>query len=312
MSSQTNVQPVFETKAPPVSTIPIGSSVTEFQTEILRLKELKKKSIDDDNEEEEARVTQLIKELKIKIQATLKQSPPTSASTTGSSVTEFQTEILRLKELKKKSIDDEEEEARVTQLIKELKIKIKATLEQSPSTSASTSTSSSPFYTHKLPLPTDPYLIKKPFQRSARGSKTFRELNPSLFHTGPPSSCPPCNCNYIKSFASGHRFCDACHKDLGDARYAQEMHLMAIVKQEDSGVSTNDHASKIHGLGIRLSALIAFAYAHDCWDWPTWMIVRDIVKPATRDTRCRYADLPEMKDCFGYCFYESLLGCYIW
>ena len=66
MSSQTKVQPVSETKAPPVSTTSIGSSVAEFQTEILRLKELKKKIIDDDDEEEEARVTQLIKELKLK------------------------------------------------------------------------------------------------------------------------------------------------------------------------------------------------------------------------------------------------------
>lgn len=154
-------------------------------------------------------------------------------------------------------------------------------------TSSATTTNSPSFYTHKLPPPTDKYLIDtKPFRRSARGCREFRRLNPFLLHTGPESSRPPCNCNYIKSFPSGHRFCDACNKDLGDARYAQEMHLMDIVKQEDSGVSTNEHARKIHGLGIRLSALIAFAYAHDCWDWPTWMIVRDIVKPATKVNLC--------------------------
>ena len=161
-------------------------------------------------------------------------------------------------------------------------------------------TNSPSFYTHKLPLPTDKYLIDtKPFRRSARGCREFRRLNPFLHHTGPESSRPPCKCNYIKSFASGHRFCDACNKDLGDARYAQEMRLLNIVKQEDSGVSTNEHARRLHGLGIRLSALIAFAYAHDCWDWPTWMIVRDIVKPATKVNRCRYGELREMKGCFG-------------
>ena len=165
--------------------------------------------------------------------------------------------------------------------------------------SSTTKTNSPSFYTHKLPPPNDKYLIDKPFKRSARGCREFRRLNPFLLHTGPESSRPPCKCNYIKSFASGHRLCDACHKDLGDARYAQEMHLMDIVKQEDSGVSTNDHARRLHGLGIRLSALIAFAYAHDCWDWPTWMIVRDIVKPATKVNRCRYGELREMKDCFG-------------
>merc|ERR1712166_646555 len=164
-------------------------------------------------------------------------------------------------------------------------------------TTTSSTTNSPSFYTHKLPPPNDKYLTEnKPFRRSARGCREFRRLNPSLHHTGPESSRPACNCNYIKSFPSGYRFCDACNKDLGDARYAQEMHLMDIVKQQDSGVSTNEHARKIHGLGIRLSALIAFAYAHDCWDWPTWMIVRDIVKPATKVNRCRYGELPEMKD----------------
>jgi ankyrin repeat protein len=167
-------------------------------------------------------------------------------------------------------------------------------------TSSSTTTNSPSFYTHKLPHPNNKYLIDNtPFQRSARGCREFRRLNPSLLHTGPLSSCPPCNCNYVKPFLSGHRFCDACHKDLGNERYAQEMHLLDIVKQEDSGVSTNDHARKLHSLGIRLSALVAFAYAHDCWDWPTWMIVRDIVKPATKVKRCRYGELPDMKDCFG-------------
>ena len=61
----------------------------------------------------------------------------------------------------------------------------------------------------------------------------------------------------------------------------------------------NCHARRIHGLGITIEALIAFGYAHDCWNWPTYKVVRDIIVPATRDTRCRYADLPELKGCFG-------------
>jgi len=59
------------------------------------------------------------------------------------------------------------------------------------------------------------------------------------------------------------------------------------------------HAKRIHGLGITIEALIAFAYKHDCWNWPTYKVMRDIIVPATRDTRCRYADLPELKGCFG-------------
>jgi hypothetical protein len=61
----------------------------------------------------------------------------------------------------------------------------------------------------------------------------------------------------------------------------------------------NCHARRIHGLGITIQALIAFGYKHDCWNWPTYKVMRDIIVPATRDTRCRYADLPELKECFG-------------
>merc|ERR1712166_741920 len=58
-------------------------------------------------------------------------------------------------------------------------------------------------------------------------------------------------------------------------------------------------AKRIQGLGITIEALIAFAYKHDCWNWPTYKVMRDIILPATSETRCRYADLPELKDCFG-------------
>ena len=33
--------------------------------------------------------------------------------------------------------------------------------------------------------------------------------------------------------------------------------------------------------------------------WPTWQVVRDIVVPATVDTRCRYSDLPSMTKFVG-------------
>jgi hypothetical protein len=33
---------------------------------------------------------------------------------------------------------------------------------------------------------------------------------------------------------------------------------------------------------------------HNCWLWPTWKVVRDIIIPATRGIRCQYTDLPSM------------------
>ena len=51
--------------------------------------------------------------------------------------------------------------------------------------------------------------------------------------------------------------------------------------------------------GIKVQALVAFAFEHDCWDKPTKDVVRDIIKPATATNRCRYCDLPEMNGLFG-------------
>ena len=79
----------------------------------------------------------------------------------------------------------------------------------------------------------------------------------------------------------------------------QEEHWMEIIQQEDSLLSPNDHVTKMHSLGMTIEALVEFAYAHDCWELPTWKVVDDIIKPATKKTRCRYGDLPELKECFG-------------
>ena len=36
------------------------------------------------------------------------------------------------------------------------------------------------------------------------------------------------------------------------------------------------HAQRIQGLGITITALIAFAYEHDCWNWPTYKVMRPL------------------------------------
>ena len=46
---------------------------------------------------------------------------------------------------------------------------------------------------------------------------------------------------------------------------------------------------------VTIGWLIAFTNEHDCWEWPTWRVVRDIVKPETAELRCRYADLPSVR-----------------
>lgn len=94
--------------------------------------------------------------------------------------------------------------------------------------------------------------------------------------------------------------CDACGKDSTETRFMEEKkkadHVQYVL---DPKRNKEEHADFIHSLGIRVDALIAFTYDHNCWEWETWRVVRDIVKPATRETRCRYSRSNEMKPFVG-------------
>ena len=69
-----------------------------------------------------------------------------------------------------------------------------------------------------------------------------------------------------------------------------EVNFKAKAEAEDAAGAAA-HAATLHGFGISVEWLLAFSFAHNCWDWPTWRVVRDIVKPATASSRCRYAQL---------------------
>ena len=54
-----------------------------------------------------------------------------------------------------------------------------------------------------------------------------------------------------------------------------------------------------HALSFPIWWLVEFTIKHNCWHWPTWRVVRDIIKPMTAMTRCRFAELPEFRDIVG-------------
>ena len=78
----------------------------------------------------------------------------------------------------------------------------------------------------------------------------------------------------------------------------REQRFMAAAEAEDAAAG-GDAAERLRGRGIMLSFLVAFTYAHDCWDWPSWRVQRDIIRPATEQRRCRYAELPGMAPFVG-------------
>lgn len=81
------------------------------------------------------------------------------------------------------------------------------------------------------------------------------------------------------------------------AENASESEWLSHVLAEDKaafGTTEADSqasADKSHARGVKIGYLVDWTIRHDCWEWPTWKVVRDIVKPATKKTRCRYADL---------------------
>lgn len=75
--------------------------------------------------------------------------------------------------------------------------------------------------------------------------------------------------------------------------------LAKILAEDEAAFGTNQadsdaSAEASHKRGVTIGFLIDFTNKHNCWDWPTWKVVRDVVKPATEKTRCRYADLPDV------------------
>ena len=51
--------------------------------------------------------------------------------------------------------------------------------------------------------------------------------------------------------------------------------------------------------GVSIGFLLQFTQRFDCWSWSSAEIIRKIIKPATQGTRCRFVELPEMKEFTG-------------
>ena len=76
---------------------------------------------------------------------------------------------------------------------------------------------------------------------------------------------------------------------------AREQRRKAAAEAEDrAALAGGDAGERLRGFGVTLIWLIAFTYEHNCWEWESWRVQRDIIRPATRARRCRYAQLAGM------------------
>ena len=67
--------------------------------------------------------------------------------------------------------------------------------------------------------------------------------------------------------------------------------LFGEAADEDGRHTAEENTARCHARGVSVEFLVAFTFAHDCWDMPTWQVQRDIIKPATFDDG-RWPPLP--------------------
>jgi len=67
---------------------------------------------------------------------------------------------------------------------------------------------------------------------------------------------------------------------------AERAALAAVEAQNVALLGTNEPDSDAaaeysHGCGVTIGFVREFTDTYDCWNWPTWRVMRDIVKPLT-------------------------------
>jgi len=155
----------------------------------------------------------------------------------------------------------------------------------------------SKYFKNKFTAPATPMINK--YDISVQKMKEGIARNQYTHYTGnDPSSCPEC----LHERCQGWKLdlCAECNATLSSERLETEQKRAEIIMLEDKEhalLNIRPHVEHLHNLGIHIVGLLAFAFAHDCFEWPVWQVVRDIIVPATRDNnRCRYGDLPEFHD----------------
>ncbi|MEU5259709.1 ankyrin repeat domain-containing protein [Amycolatopsis sp. NPDC021455] len=107
--------------------------------------------------------------------------------------------------------------------------------------------------------------------------------------------CPNCASRVVSpqpESAAGW-VCADCGRSLtlSAERADAETALLALLDNEDLAVG--DPVAALFRRGVTVRFLHSFSSQFDCWDWPTWRVVRDLVRPSTASTRNRYFDVVE-------------------
>lgn len=89
--------------------------------------------------------------------------------------------------------------------------------------------------------------------------------------------------------------CSDCHTKIHDAdRVAAEESCRRELSDLDTSTTL-----KPQDRAVTVEWLVAWTNRYDCWHMPTWQVRRQIIIPATSEKRCRYVELPEVKNSVG-------------
>lgn len=123
-------------------------------------------------------------------------------------------------------------------------------------------------------------------------SDDLKLSDPDTFHGMKDALCMN-SMNHDSARRITQPLCWSCRVPLSDTAAAEEARYALQIKEEDdmlfgtdaSRVERSARASMERGVCARW--LVHFTNAHDCWCWPTWRVVENIIKvPASISLYC--------------------------
>ena len=109
-------------------------------------------------------------------------------------------------------------------------------------------------------------------------------------------SSKPCCHPYLEKWGDIYHCCD-CHNSISEptSRIEYEDNMEQEVLLEDNDCYKNSPHESVNR-GVCIGWVLDWTKKYDLWNLPTWKVRRQYILPATSKLRCRYVDLPEMKE----------------
>ena len=120
----------------------------------------------------------------------------------------------------------------------------------------------------------------------------IRSSTPFVFPTVESVSEAAHVCTFYQTDAACHWQCAECRQPVED---------LAVIEHErnlQAKLEADRNSPRRSYIGVSIDWLVAFTNFYNAWDLPTYMVQR-IVKAATREQRCRFVELRDVKEHVG-------------